>query len=105
MDWDVLFLIPAPWSSPVLAPVLVSLALVGSSTLLLQRLDVAGGRGFRARDWLVQIVAGALIVASMLWNAEVVDRQETPVAFPWWLFLLGAVGRGGSSCARCKQAR
>jgi hypothetical protein len=105
MDWDVLFLIPAPWSSPVLAPVLVSLALVGSSSLLLHRLDVDGGRGFRARDWLVQIVAGALIVASMLWNAGPVDRQEQPGDFPWWLFLLGLVGGIGFFLRALKQAR
>lgn len=92
MDWDVLFLIPAPWSSPVLAPVLVSLALVGCSTLLLRRLDETAGQSFRARDWLVQIAAGALIVASMLWNAGPVDRSEQPGEFPWWLFLLGLLG-------------
>ena len=77
----------------------------GSSTLLLQRLDVAGGRGFRARDWLVQIVAGALIVASMRWNAGLVNRQETPVAFPWWLFLLGLVSGVGFFLRALKQAR
>jgi len=66
---------------------------------------VAGGRGFRARDWLVQIVAGALIVASMLWNAELVNRQETPVAFPWWLFLLGLLGGVGFFWRALKQAR
>jgi hypothetical protein len=85
--------------------VLVSLALVGSSALLLHRLDVAGGRGFRARDWLVQIVAGALIVASMLWNAGPVDRQEQPGDFPWWLFLLGLLGGIGFFLRALKQAR
>jgi hypothetical protein len=91
MDWDVLFLIPKPWASPVLAPVLVSLALVGASALLLRR-DEAASSPLRAGDWLGQIACGALIVGSFLWNAETVDRCEPPGAFPWWLFLAGLIG-------------
>jgi hypothetical protein len=92
MDWDVLFLIPAPWSSPVLAPVLVSLALVGTSALVLRRLDEAAPNPFRVRDWLVQAACGALIVWAFLWNAGPVDRMEPPGAYPWWLFLAGWLG-------------
>ena len=91
MDWDVLFLIPKPWSSPVLAPVLVSLALVGASALLLRR-DENAPSPLRAGDWLGQIACGALILGAFLWNAAAVDRSEPPGAFPWWLFLLGLLG-------------
>jgi len=35
MDWDILFLIPATWASPVLAPVIVSLTMLGFSLTIL----------------------------------------------------------------------
>ena len=38
LTWDVLFLIPVPWSGPVLAPALVALTMVGTGL----RLSVAG---------------------------------------------------------------
>jgi len=99
MDWDVLFLIPKPWSSPVLAPVLVSLALIGASGLLLARLPEDAPSPLRPRDWLVQAAGGALILWSFLWNAGPVDRMEMPGAFPWWLFLAGlGLGLGCFLC-------
>jgi hypothetical protein len=92
MDWDVLFLIPAPWASPVLAPALVSLTLVAASAFVLLRIDEATGSPFRAGDWLAQSAFGVFVIWSMLWNAEAVERQQPPGAFPWWLFLAGLLG-------------
>jgi hypothetical protein len=92
MEWDVLFLIPEPWSSPVLAPVLVSLALVGSAAIVLGRVDESAPSPFRLGDWLAEIACGALIIGSMLWNAATVERQLPPGPFPWWLFLAGLLG-------------
>jgi len=89
MDWDVLFLIPQPWSSPVLAPVLVSLGLVGGAVVVLRRVGEEGQSPFRALDWLVFSACGGLILWSFLWNAAAVNRMEPPGAFPWWLFLAG----------------
>jgi len=91
MTWDVLFLVPKPWSSPVLAPVLVSLGLVGASALLLRR-DETARSPLRAADWFGQMACGGLIVWAFLWNADAVNRCEPPGAFPWWLFLAGLLG-------------
>ena len=35
LTWDLLFLIPVPWVGPVLAPVIVSVSLVGAGVLIL----------------------------------------------------------------------
>lgn len=90
-EWDVLFLIPAPWAAPVLAPVLVSLALVACGTLVLARPEDAPSP-LRARDWWALSAGGALILASFLWHAGPVARGELPGAYPWWLFLAGWLG-------------
>ncbi|MHC5209314.1 MAG: hypothetical protein ACYTG2_01180 [Planctomycetota bacterium] len=92
MEWDVLFLIPQPWIAPVLAPVLVSIALIGAAVLILRERDDARGRRLRAFDWLVLSVGGLVIIGSFLVNAELVLQGGVPAVYPWWLFLIGYVG-------------
>ncbi len=104
LEWDVLFLIPAPWAAPVLAPVLVSLALVATALPILRRIDADAPAPFSPRDWCIEAGCGALILASFLWNAVPVARGELPGAFPWWLFLAGWLG-GVAWFARRWQAR
>ncbi len=88
LEWDILFMIPAPWASPVLAPVLVAIALVACAWLLLARAEDAPAV-LGARDWLVLGAGGALILASFLWNAPRIARMESPAGYPWALFLAG----------------
>ena len=92
LEWDVLFLIPAPWTAPVLAPVLVSLALVGAAVLVLRRIDDAAPSPFRPLDWIAQAACGALVLWSFFWNVAPVARMGLPGAYPWWLFLAGWLG-------------
>lgn len=91
MTWDVLFLIPLPWSAPVLAPVLVSLALIGGAVLLLRREEEAANP-LRLGHWLAMIAGAALILGAFLRHGEAVDRGEMPGDFPWWVFLAGLIG-------------
>jgi hypothetical protein len=91
LEWDVLFLIPAIWTGPVLAPLVVSAGLVGASALVLSRPDGAPHL-LGARDWAVEIVAGSVIIASFLWNAGPAAAGSVPNPFPWWLFALGYLG-------------
>jgi hypothetical protein len=92
MDWDVLFLIPVPWTAPVLAPVLVSCSLIGSAIALLAEDDPRRLGVLRAGDWALEVAAGLAIIAAFLWNDAVVRAGGTPEAFPWWLFLTGWLG-------------
>jgi hypothetical protein len=85
--WDVLFLIPIPWLGPVWAPCAVSVVLVGAGSYLYWTADAP--RPVRALDWVVEIGAGLLIVASFVadWTAVLEAREPRP--FPAWLFWLG----------------
>lgn len=86
-DWDVLFLIPLPWLAPVWAPMLVAVALVGAGSWIL--LTPERPHRLAARDWIVEILAGLLIVASFLADWRVVPEGRVPEAFAQWLFWPG----------------
>lgn len=87
--WDVLFLIPVPWIGPVLAPVLVSVALVTGSLLLL-RLKAQGVRlGFSAPVWTLAVTGGLLVLGSFVIDFARVLRQGVPPPFHWGGFAIG----------------
>ena len=89
LTWDVLFLIPVPWIGPVLAPVIVSVALVVGGVLLLRR----GARGEPyafALPLRVLLLAGALLVlASFMLDFRVALSPMDPPPFRWGLFGAG----------------
>ena len=91
LTWDVLFLIPAVWTGPVLAPVLVSAALVGAALWLLA-IPEAQPSPLRLRDWVAESAAGFVIVVTFLWNAPDAAAGEVPDHFPWPLFLAAYAG-------------
>jgi len=60
LDWDILFLIPIPWASPVLAPMLVSLALLFFAALILHRSVTPLAIRVRPLEWLGLITAAIM---------------------------------------------
>jgi hypothetical protein len=64
MDWDILFLIPIAWASPVLCPVLISLTLLLLAIIILYRDSHARPIKPTLPDWLVLIGAGLVVVIS-----------------------------------------
>jgi hypothetical protein len=92
LNWDLLFLIPAPWIGPVIAPVLVSICLVVAGIIIL--FHESRGRKFHPPwwVWLVEIIAGLIIISAFLWNLPSVMLQISPPSFPWFIFLLGLIG-------------
>lgn len=91
LDWDVLFLIPIAWIGPVLAPVLVSLALIGAG-IVIWSFDAQGLEfHFPLWGWILEIIAGLIIIVSFLTNTWVLLEQTVPENFAWWLFFAGLV--------------
>src|SRR5881394_3128132 len=92
--WDVLFLIPVPWLGPVIAPVIVSLCLVGGSLWLLSRPALRLSR----RAWALAILGGILVLLSFTIDYHYALLRTDPPRFRWELFLAGIViGWSGSS--------
>lgn len=87
--WDVLFLIPLPWLAPVLAPIIVSLCLIGASVIILRREETGRPLAIGARQWVVSGIGGALIIVSFLTNPGAAFQQRIPEPFNWLLFAAG----------------
>ena len=89
ITWDVLFLIPVPWIGPVLAPMVVSIALVVGGLLLLRK----GARGepvnFSVPLWILLFTGGLLVVSSFVLDFRVALLQLEPPPFRWGLFSTG----------------
>jgi hypothetical protein len=94
--WDVLFLIPVPWIGPVLAPMLVSGALVAASLLLLDLKAQGVGLGFSTSLWALAVSGGLLVLGSFMVDFAGVLRQMAPPPFRWGVFAMG-LGLGTTS--------
>jgi hypothetical protein len=94
--WDLLFLLPVPWASPVIAPMLVAASMIGSGTIVLTR--EASGRPFPLRkpEWLAVCLGGLIVVVAFCWDYRNIAGGGIPRPFHWPLFLLGeGIGLGG----------
>lgn len=113
LTWDVLFLIPIAWISPVLAPIICSLTMI----LLAGSIIYLNERGYKVKIKLIEwglIIIGALIIfITFIWDSSRLIIQEgllssfwtladnehfnkiisqyKPTYFNWYLFALGEV--------------
>ena len=88
-EWDLLFLLPVPWAAPVLAPVLVALAMVVVGVILL--VGEATDRPVRLSlgNWVAILVGGAVINTAFCWDYRNLRAGGLPNPFNWPLFALG----------------
>ncbi|HET9709631.1 MAG TPA: hypothetical protein VFP39_15135 [Gemmatimonadales bacterium] len=89
LSWDILFLIPVPWTAPVLAPVIISLGLVlGSLWLLLMK-----GKGavlrFTPWVWGLAISGGVIVLLSFMLDYRLALAGREPPSFHWLIFMAG----------------
>ncbi len=93
MDWDILFLIPVVWASPVLYPVLISMAMFAFAVAILYR--SAQGRPVRVTrgDLLGGLTAAVIVVVSFCLPGVRIDQPDYASRFYPPLFAFGyAVG-------------
>ena len=89
LTWDVLFLIPVPWSGPVLAPALVALTMIGTGLVYLWRESNGHSIRLRAVHWLCTYVGALLVLAAFTWDYRNIAAGGMPKHFNWPLFALG----------------
>jgi len=111
MTWDVLFLIPATWTGPVICPVIISLSMIAFSFVIL----VFAEKNFDTRiipmEWILLILGSLILITAFildylsfilrhfnfadLWKVAERERifqtamDYVPARFPWGLFLAG----------------
>lgn len=88
LDWDILFLIPLPWAGPVLAPVIISITMIGAAVLILYRessskvlkIYPAAGKSF--------VIISLLFLANFCYAGMHVSRIDYKSYFSWPLFII-----------------
>ncbi|MFC2114062.1 hypothetical protein ACFLRI_01790 [Bacteroidota bacterium] len=112
MTWDILFLIPAPWVGPVIAPVILSILMTVFALLIIyfnQFREVA----IKRLDWILLILGSVIVIVSFIWDYMVFMLEQfsipevlsltnrntvlaystnyIPEQFVWWPFILGSL--------------
>ncbi len=91
MDWDILFLIPAPWAGPVLAPVLISFILLLFAVIILYKDSYARALKVTLIGWLSFVFAGLVVVISFCIAGLHMTKNDFQSYFYWWLFATGNI--------------
>lgn len=88
---DLLFLIPVPWISPVLAPVLVSIIFILFSILVLRKSEAGKKVKLDKINFILILIGVALILISFVWDFEKRLNSVSPVEFMWIVFVIGII--------------
>lgn len=91
VDWDILFLIPITWASPVLAPVLVSLALLLFAMIILYRLYIGSPLEVAPIDWVGFTLSALVVVISFCVAGRHIRKSGFKSHFYWPIFALGYI--------------
>ena len=91
LEWDVLFLIPVPWIGPVIAPVLVSIAMIAGGMLILKK--EGQNEGFHASRTAIALTLGAtaLLLYSFMSDLDATIRFHYPKPYLYILLALGMI--------------
>lgn len=93
LEWDLLFLIPLPWVSPVLAPVLVAVSMIVAGALVLWQESAGKPVRIGWPHWSAMVLGGLVIIVAFCWNYRHVMAGGQPYLFPWSIFVVGeAIG-------------
>jgi len=89
LDWDILFLIPVCWASPVLAPILISLVMLIFAVVILYCDSCSRPLKINFCDWIAFSVAALVIVVSFCIPGAHISRDDFSSHFHWLLFAAG----------------
>jgi hypothetical protein len=89
MTWDLLFLLPVPWVSPVLAPILVSITMITCGIIVLHFERQGSPLEARWRDWFFISAGGIIVIVSFCWDYGNIMGGGLPNPFQWPLFAVG----------------
>ena len=91
--WDILFLIPVPWVGPVVAPVLVSAAMIGAGVWHLRAQAQDRPVQIGAGHWSGILAGAVIIIVAFAMDYRHIMSGGTPREFNWFVFTAG-IGLG-----------
>lgn len=91
MDWDILFLIPVAWASPVLYPVLVSADLFAFGVIVLYFNSLARPIKLTVTDWVALVAAAVTVTVSFCMGGIHITQPDYQSYFYWPLFAAGYI--------------
>lgn len=91
LDWDILFLIPLPWISPVIAPVLISIAMIVAGVGITNLYHRSGHLRAGVVTWVAGVVATLLILYSFMRDTGATLHQQMPQPYAHGLLIAGLV--------------
>jgi F0F1-type ATP synthase membrane subunit c/vacuolar-type H+-ATPase subunit K len=103
--WDILFLIPVPWVGPVLAPLVVSSAMITLGVWHLRNESHAENVHMMAYHWAGLLLGAVVIVASFVMDYRNIMAGKMPLSFRWDVFAIGMLIGLGSYGAAVWQSR
>lgn len=89
--YDLLFLIPVPWVAPVLAPMLVSVALIVFGLAAARFLNCGWQLRFTLKSGVLMLAGGVVVVISFTWHFKAILDGAVPRSFAWPIFIFGMV--------------
>ncbi len=89
LTWDILFLIPFVWTGPVIAPVIVSIAMIATSIIYYSRKNRYEYVWISKLECALVILGAALIFLSFITNHQVALAGKVPDSFHWEIFMAG----------------
>lgn len=89
LEWDILFLIPWPWIGPVIAPVLVSVAMIAGGALILHRDGENGLFRPRRSAIILSLFGSGIILASFLVDLDAAIRFQPPQPYHYEMLVIG----------------
>jgi hypothetical protein len=87
--WDLLFLLPVPWVGPVIAPVLISVVMIGAGFVVLHFEERGQPLLPSRRDWIFVTLGGILVIVAFCWDFRNIMNGGFPSPFNWPLFGAG----------------
>ena len=89
MDWDILFLIPLTWASPVFYPVLISMTMLVFAVVVLYRNCFARPVKTSFGDWLAFGLSALIVILSFCIGGFHITESDYASYFHLWLFAVG----------------
>ena len=104
LDWDILFLIPVPWIGPVIAPILVSLMMIGGAWVILRNEEERGS--FRATRTAIalSVLGSVAVLVSFVVDTDATLRFQYPKPYHYELLVLGMVCYAGALIGTARSA-